>query len=98
VLRGLMLFEWDADKDRINRLKHGVSFAEASAVFSGHTLTVADERHDYGELRYKTIGESCGVILSVIHTPRPPSIRIISARPASRTEREAYHEHCQNQQ
>ena len=42
-------FEWDAEKDRINREKHGISFEEASVIFSGLLLTAPDKRQDYGE-------------------------------------------------
>ncbi len=42
-------FEWDAEKDRINREKHGISFEEARVIFSSRLLTAPDKRQDYGE-------------------------------------------------
>ena len=44
-------FEWDAEKDRINREKHGISFEEAR-VISSRLPTASDKRQDYGEKRF----------------------------------------------
>jgi uncharacterized protein len=50
-------YEWDPEKDRSNREKHGVSFTEASTVFLDPlAITVLDERHSIGEFRFRTIG------------------------------------------
>lgn len=85
-------FEWDTVKAEKNFAKHGISFSDAMHVLEGETYempatTVA------GEIRSMTLGELDGiVILAVVSTERPPRIRIISARPASRDERKTYHE------
>lgn len=50
-------FEWDAEKDRINREKHGISFEEASVIFSDPLLTAPDKRQDYGEKRFISYGQ-----------------------------------------
>ena len=85
-------FEWDIAKDRTNRQKHGLSFLEAVEIFTGRRLTATDERHDYGETRSVSIGSICGVAVVVaVHTDRMGATRIISARRASRRERERYH-------
>lgn len=88
-----MEFEWDEAKNRRNIEKHGVSFEYASRIFEGITLDVLDNRHDYGEERIISIGMLAQVaILTVVHTDRDGRCRIISARPAKRSERRRYDE------
>lgn len=88
-----MKFEWDEAKNASNIEKHGVRFEDAQAIFDGPVLTFEDTRHDYGEPRLNSIGSAGGVvILTVTHTDRQGVTRIISARPASRTERKRYDE------
>ena len=54
-----MEFEWDRRKAEINLRKHGVSFAEAGAVFGDEVaITISDPDHSIGEDRYITIGSS----------------------------------------
>jgi hypothetical protein len=91
-----MTFEWDEDKNRINIGKHGVSFETAMRIFEGPVLSWIDDRKEYGEVRLRSIGQVDGVtILAVIHTDRSGKTRIISARPADRTERKRYEETIQ---
>lgn len=87
-----MQFEWDEAKDRANRAKHGIGFDEAALVFaSDHVVRPARPGWD-GELRWKLIGPlNRNLIATVIHTDREGRIRIISARPAKRKEREIFH-------
>ena len=89
-----MQFEWDADKAAENLLAHGVSFEEASTVFFDPlSATAADPDHSVGEARFVTFGiSSSGRFLAVAHTNRGEVIRIISARVATRGEREIYEE------
>lgn len=88
-----MDFEWDEDKDQANVRKHGISFRIAKRIFDGSVLTWLDERRNYGEDRYISIGQVAPAVLVVVaHTNREGRIRLISARPASRKERQAYHE------
>jgi uncharacterized protein len=84
------MFEWDADKERLNRRKHGIAFADTFAVFEdSRALSREDEEHE--EERYVTIGADCfGRILVVVYTWRDDSIRIISARKANRWEVRQY--------
>jgi uncharacterized protein len=85
-------FEWDHVKDEVNREKHGVSFSEASEVFAGPTVTAPDERFPYGEERLLTVGENrSGHVLVIAHTRRGRRIRLISARPANKKERQAFY-------
>jgi uncharacterized DUF497 family protein len=86
-------FEWDSDKAEANLSKHGLSFKEASTVFADPlSLTIADPLHSSGrEERSITIGTSYqGALVIVSHCDRGENIRIISARQATRRERQTY--------
>ncbi len=88
-----MDFEWGEPKNQANIRKHGVGFQTASRTFDGPVLTRRDRRKDYGEACYVSIGELENAVLVVVaHTDRARRTRLISARPASRKERQAYHE------
>ena len=91
------MFSWDAGKALTNLKKHGVSFEEAVTVFSDpEGLDWDDPDHSLSERRSKRLGLSVtGRILLVVYTLRrlkndKETIRIISARQASRKERKAY--------
>ena len=91
-----MQFEWDEEKDRANRTKHGISFEEAKIIFEDPVLTAPDDREDYGEERFVSYGQlGALVIVAVVHTSRGGRIRLISARKANREERQAYYEHLE---
>ena len=87
-------FEWDADKAKKNRSKHGVSFEEASSVFGDPlALTIADPLHSEEEDRFITLGESHRRrLLVVVFTDRGDKIHIITARVATGRERKDYEE------
>lgn len=86
-----MELEWDERKRRSNLTKHGVDFADAVQVFADRrAIVVPDARRDYGELRFRAIGSVAGFVLAVVFTDRAERRRIISARRASRRERQAY--------
>ncbi|HVN84548.1 MAG TPA: BrnT family toxin [Candidatus Binatia bacterium] len=87
-----MEFEWDPRKARDNERKHGVHFQEAVEVFGDdHSSTVADPDHSLGEARYLTFGRTkSGRCLVVGFTERGDRLRLISARPMTRQERQAY--------
>lgn len=86
-----MNFEWDENKNKSNIEKHGIGFKQSQEVFfDENKIESLDNRKDYGEQRYKIIGKSFDLILSVIYTFRNSKIRIISARGASKNEREVY--------
>ncbi len=87
-----MRFDWDKNKAASNLGKHKVSFEEAATVF-GDPLsdTFDDPDHSVDERRFLIIGHSeKGKLLFVSHTDDGETIRIISARELTRTEREAY--------
>lgn len=88
-------FEWDENKNVINRNKHGVDFQTASFVFDDPNFLSEQDRIVDGEERWQTIGMVGGlVILMVAHTVREDEnteiIRIISARKATSKERKHY--------
>jgi uncharacterized DUF497 family protein len=90
------VFEWDARKAGANLAKHGVAFEEAATVFGDpDALDGPDIRHSSDEARFLRLGRSMlGRVLIVAYTLRTSghveAIRIISARRASRRERQAY--------
>jgi uncharacterized DUF497 family protein len=89
-----MQFEWNENKAERNLSKHGVSFEEAKTVFDDPLyVDFYDPDHSEDEERYLIVGESNqGRVLIVSYTERGNSIRLISAREVTRTEREAYEE------
>ncbi len=91
------VFAWDIRKAIANLEKHGIPFEEAATVFSdAKGLDGEDVVHSQDERRFRRIGRSIrGRMLFVIYTIRrtadeKETIRIISARQASRQERQAY--------
>ena len=89
-----MSFEWDKKKAVSNLRKHGVGFEEAStALRDSFSATAHDPDHSEDEDRFVTLGvSSIGRLLAVAHTERGNNIRIISARLATKSEREIYEE------
>jgi hypothetical protein len=90
------VFEWDPRKATANADKHGVSFEEAVTIFlDADALDGPDLQHSTREPRFRRLGRSAdGRILMVVYTQRraghAETIRLISARRASRQERAAY--------
>ena len=89
-----MILEWDPKKAAANLKKHGVSFHEAATVLEDPLSgTYPDPEHSLKEERFVTIGGSAsGRILVVAHADRGDSVRLISARRATRRERQFYEE------
>lgn len=88
---------WDPGKAQANRTKHGVTFAQAATVLLDPlAITVFDAAHSDDEERWFTLGLSRqGALLAVAHTyqvtgPASAQARLISARPATRRERDQY--------
>lgn len=89
--------DWDTAKAQVNIAKHGITFIQASSVLSDPlALTVFDAAHSQDEERWFTLGVTQGGrLLAVAHTyhvtgPDSASVRLISAREATRREREQY--------
>jgi uncharacterized DUF497 family protein len=73
-------FEWDEAKDRLNRIKHGVSFAEAQyAFFDPRRVIAEDLSHSGTEQRYFCFGRVGDGVMTVRFTWRERRIRIIGA-------------------
>lgn len=93
-----MRTSWDKNKNLSNQRKHGVSFELAARVFlDPDRIEMYDDRKDYGEDRWITIGAAESALLVVVYTLRDAGgeiIRLISARKANGQERETYR-HCQ---
>ncbi len=88
-------FSWDPRKAESNRRKHGVTFEEAATAFGDpHSITILDADHSVSEHRFILIGQSSvNRLLVVVHLElAEESIRLISARPATRRERLTYEE------
>ncbi len=88
-----MIVEWDPEKARLNKLKHRVSFADAATVpEDDRALTERDLSTDVEE-RWVTMGlDALGRLLVVVYTWRGENLRLISARNATKREREIYEE------
>ena len=84
-----MQFEWDDHKRIFNLRKHGIDFTDAKEIFTGYTVTVEDHG-DYGEQRFISIGILLKRVIVIVHTEYNDTIRIISARKASKYEQRFY--------
>ena len=87
-----MNFEWDQKKRLANVRKHGIDFLDAIEIFKGDTVMIEDDRFDYGERRFISLGMLKGTVIVVAHTEEADTIRIISARKATKNERKFYFE------
>jgi hypothetical protein len=82
-------FEWDEAKGAANFRKHGVTFEQAAYVFRDpFAVEWIDARAIYGEERVILLGMSGGQIFSVVYTERGERLRIISARRATKYEKD----------
>ncbi|MCD7772694.1 MAG: BrnT family toxin [Ruminococcus sp.] len=89
-----MLFEWDEEKNIENIRKHGFGFETAIHVFADkNRIEYYDEYHSNDEDRYITIGmaDNVLVVIMVVYTEREDRIRLISARKATKREKEKYY-------
>ncbi|MBL3554556.1 BrnT family toxin [Rhodovulum sulfidophilum] len=85
-----MRIEFDQSK-RDNTLEaRGLDMADAAEVFDGPHMTVEDDRIDYGEARFITIGFMSGRMVVLVWTERGRARRIISMRKANGREQKAY--------
>ncbi len=86
-----LIFEWNEAKSEKNLAERGFDFEYACRIFGGDTIEWDDTRRNYGERRVIAIGEVDEEVFVVVYTLREHVRRIISARPGSRRERDAYH-------
>ncbi len=85
-----MKIEWHEEKRQQNLKKHGVDLLFAALIFENPTLTKVDDRKDYGETRYASLGLVDDTPYIVIHTPRGTATRLISAWKGGRKDYERY--------
>ena len=92
----IIKFEWDENKNSINKKKHKISFDEAKTVFYDEdALMISDSEHSEQEKRFIILGKSSkSNLLVVCHCYRESEtvIRIISARKATKSEARQYYE------
>jgi hypothetical protein len=94
----MIRFEWDPVNARANQRKHGISFDDAIHIFDDpYALFEQDHASRAGEQRWQALGLAAGVVVILaIHTVREDDqdevIRLISARRATRKERNRYDE------
>ena len=84
-----MRFTWHEEKRTSNLSKHGLDFAQAHKVFEEITFTFEDNRFDYGEQRFISIGLLNDVVV-IVHTETAEEMRIISMRRANKNEQKLY--------
>ena len=90
-----MKITFDPAKRAATLQLRSLDFADASLVFAGLTMDVADRRQDYGEPRVQTIGYLAGRMVMVVWTPRGDARRIMSMRYCNDRERKIYGPHLQ---
>ena len=84
------LFRFDpAKRDKALR-ERGLDFADAADVLAARVLTVADDRVDYGEPRFRSVGYLAGRMVMVVWTPRGDARHVISMRKCNEREQKAY--------
>lgn len=90
----MLEFEWNPEKNKTNQRKHdGISFSDAIEVFYDDDAIVFDDPdHSIGEERFLIIGMNNKGICIVSHCYRKEKIRIISARKATKKEKNMYYE------
>ena len=86
-----MNYEWDENKAASNLRKHGILFSDAVAVFEDEMALSREDIDAFEEQRFVVTGmDFIGRILTVAHTYRYGTIRLISARRATKKERKTY--------
>ena len=86
-----MKFEWDKKKNSVNLAKHGLAFEDVVHVFNSENVVTVPSDYTH-EPRMITTGELYGSLITIVTTERAQKTRIISARKASRKEKERYHD------
>ena len=82
---------WDPEKARTNVVKHGIAFEDAEAALTDPSGLTCEDPDARRERRFVTVGaDALGRIVTVVYTYRGTEVRLISARPATRKEIDAY--------
>ena len=85
-----MRFTWHEPKRQATLQKRGLDFAQAEQLFAGPTFTFEDDRQDYGEQRWVTLGLLREKVVIIVHTESEAEIRIISMREAEKDEQHLF--------
>ena len=85
-----MQITYDAQKRALTLHHRGLDFEDAVQVFAGPTFELLDDRRDYGERRYQTIGLLGARLVMIVWTPRGEARHIISMRKCNEREREKF--------
>ena len=81
-----MRYTWSEPKRQATLRTRKLDFADAEFVFAGPTFTFEDDREDYGEQRWVTLGLLRVTVLVIVHTETEDEIRVISMREADKDE------------
>ena len=87
----MVRFSWDETKKRSNLKKHKLDLADAKLVFAGPTFTFEDNRFDYGEQRWISMGLLGDAVIVIVHTETEDKIHVISMRKAEKSEQPLYY-------
>lgn len=88
----MITFTWDEEKRQQNIRKHHIDFREILEIFQGPLITKVDNRIDYGEERTIALGSLNGfIVLVIVYVDNDETIRIISARKATKNEQKIYY-------
>ena len=85
-----MHFTWHESKRQVTLQRRGLDFAQAEQVFVGPTFTFEDDREEYGEQRWVTLGLLNGIVVVIVHTETVDEIRVISMRKAEKDEQRLF--------
>jgi uncharacterized DUF497 family protein len=93
-----MRFEWNEAKRRANLRDHRIDFAavEKEEIFASETVSRLDDRFEYGERRFLTLGLLKGKVVAISHTESDEVVRLISVRKASKNEENIYFNEVKN--
>lgn len=78
-----MEITYDAEKRALTLAHRGLDFEDSVRVFAGRVLTIEDDRRDYGETRFQSLGLLDGRLVMVVWTPRGEARHVISMRKAN---------------
>ena len=82
-----MRFLWHEPKRQTNLKKPGLDFVDAKHIFKGPLFTFEDNRENYGEQRWITLGPLGTKVIVIVHTETEDAIRVISMREADNDEK-----------
>ena len=81
-----MRFTWHEPKRQSTLNRRDLDFADAELVFAGPTFTFEDDRENYGDQRWVTLGLLRGDVVVIVHTETEVEIHVISMREADKDE------------